>query len=108
MTHRFLSVLLAGSTALAAAGAIAAEGDPARGARLFETCRGCHAVKGYFNVYPSYRVPKLGGQKSDYTMAALAAYQQGSRGHDTMHANAATLSGQDIVDIAVYLEQYGD
>ena len=38
-----------------------AEGDPARGERLADTCKGCHAVETYNNVYPTYHVPKLAG-----------------------------------------------
>ena len=68
---------------------------------------GCHAVKSYFNVYPTYHVPKLGGQGAGYIASALKAYKAGTRAHDTMHANAENLSDQDIADIAAYLENYG-
>ena len=98
---------LAVGLALAAAGGQAAETDTAHGRLLFETCRGCHAVPGYYNVYPSYRVPKLGGQNAAYIAAALRSYKEGSRTHDTMHANASALSEQDIADIAAFLEGYG-
>ena len=78
-------------------------GDPQAGALKFNTCRGCHSVPGYTNAYPTYHVPKLGGQHSDYTVAALTAYQQGSRTHPTMIANAANLGPGDMADIAAYL-----
>ena len=71
-----------------------------------ETCLGCHAVEGYFNVYPTYRVPKLGGQSPGYILSALRAYKVGSRKHETMHANAENLSDQDMKDIAEYLSNY--
>ena len=71
-----------------------------------ETCLGCHAVEGYFNVYPTYRVPKLGGQSPDYIFSALKAYKDGSRKHETMHANAENLSDQDMKDIAEYLSNH--
>lgn len=64
-------------------------------------------VKGYFNAYPTYRVPKLGGQSPEYIVAALKAYQDGKRAHDTMHAQAAQLSEQDMLDIAAFLSQHG-
>jgi cytochrome c553 len=79
-----------------------AEGDPAAGAFKAETCYGCHAVPNYFNVYPSYHVPKLGGQRSEYVVEALKAYKAGSRDHGTMQANATNLSEQDMRDIAAY------
>ena len=77
-------------------------GDAERGAIRGETCLGCHAISSYTNVYPTYRVPKLGGQHADYIIAALKAYRSGDRSHGTMKAQAATLSDQEIEDIAAY------
>lgn len=84
-------------------GAALAAGDPVAGKAKFTTCTGCHAIPGYTNVYPSYHVPRLGGQHPDYLIAALKAYQTGERQHPTMHANAFSLSEQDQQDIAAYL-----
>lgn len=106
MLFRTTSALLAAAFLLGGAPAMA-EGDPEAGRLKAETCMGCHAVKGYFNVYPTYHVPKLGGQNAKYVESALKAYKAGTRAHDTMHANAANLSDQDIADIAAYLENYG-
>ena len=39
-----------------------------------ETCLGCHAIKGYKNVYPTYHVPKLGGQHAQYIVVELRSY----------------------------------
>ena len=69
-----------------------------------ETCIGCHAIEGYNNTYPTYKVPKLGGQHADYIISALKSYQNGDRKHQTMHANASGLSDHDIKDIANYFE----
>ena len=80
-----------------------AEGDPSKGQKKAETCLGCHAVSGYFNVYPSYKVPKVGGQSADYIVSALKAYKAGTRVHGTMQANAFNLSEEDMQDIASYL-----
>lgn len=101
-----ISVLLAGCLVAWSTNALAA-GDAARGRQLAETCMGCHAVKGYYNVYPSYRVPKLGGQSAKYVETALKAYQTGARAHGTMQANAYDLSEQDMADIGAYLESHG-
>lgn len=96
--------------ALVACGALAgtaqAAGDPAAGKAKFETCTGCHAIPGYTNAYPTYRVPRLGGQHPDYVVAALKGYQAGERQHPTMHANSSSLSEQDMQDIAAYLSSY--
>ena len=78
--------------------------DEYTGREKSETCVGCHAIEGYNNTYPTYKVPKLGGQHSDYKISALKAYQKGERKHGTMHANASGLSDQDIIDIANYFE----
>ena len=77
---------------------------PLPGKDKSETCLGCHAIEGYNNTYPTYKVPKLGGQHADYIIAALKAYQKGDRKHETMHANASGLSDEDIQDIAKYFE----
>ncbi len=74
-----------------------------RGSELAVTCLGCHAIEGYYNVYPTYRVPKLGGQTAKYIESALRAYRDGQRVHDTMHANAADLSDEDIANIAAFV-----
>lgn len=84
-----------------------ADGDVARGKLLFESCKGCHAVAGYYNVYPNYRVPKLGGQAAGYVEQALKSYRDKNRMHPTMQANAASLSDRDITDVASFLAQYG-
>jgi len=52
-----------------------------------------------------YHVPKLGGQKAAYIVAALKAYKKGERDHATMRAIAADLSDQDMEDIAAYYGQ---
>ncbi len=92
---------------LAGAMAANAEGDAEAGRAKAETCLGCHAVEGYYNVYPTYRVPKLGGQSAGYIASALTAYKNGTRAHDTMHANAADLDDQDIADIAAFVADFG-
>jgi cytochrome c553 len=79
------------------------EPDLARGAALAATCGGCHGVPGYRNAYPSYHVPKLGGQSADYLEVALQGYRRGTRSHPTMQAQASSLTDQDIADVAGYL-----
>ena len=79
-----------------------AAGNPEQGAIRGETCLGCHGVVSYTNVYPTYRVPKLGGQYPEYIVAALKGYRSGERSHPTMEAQASGLSDQDIEDIAAY------
>ncbi len=81
-----------------------AAGNAEQGELLAYTCMGCHGIYGYRNAYPSYRVPKLGGQKADYIETALRAYRAGSRPHPTMQAQGDTLSDQDIEDLGAHFE----
>ena len=78
--------------------------SPLPGKDKSETCLGCHAITGYNNVYPTYKVPKVAGQNADYIISALKAYRDKDRVHETMHANASALTDQDITDIAEYFE----
>lgn len=97
------AVVLALSAFAAAAAPAYAEGDPERGEVLFYTCTGCHGIAGYANTYPTYKVPKIGGQNYEYLVIALTAYQNGTRAHPTMRAQGESLSTQDIEDIASFL-----
>jgi cytochrome c553 len=81
-----------------------AAGDPAKGELKFYTCYGCHGIANYRNAYPDYSVPKLRHQNAEYLAAALQEYRDGTRPHATMHAQASSLSDQDIEDIAAYLQ----
>jgi len=81
-----------------------AAGDPVLGEKKFYTCFGCHGIDGYKNAYPDYSVPKLRHQHAAYIIAALHEYKAGERPHPTMHAQASSLSDQDIEDIAAYLQ----
>ena len=85
-------------------GTAMADGDAAAGRKKAETCLGCHGIEDYKNAYPAFPVPKLGGQNAQYIVDALKGYANGDRPHDTMHAQAATLSEQDMADIAAWFE----
>ena len=73
---------------------------------LSSTCLGCHGVVSYNNIYPTYKVPKLGNQHKDYIVSALKAYRSGERSHPTMQAHAADLSDSDIDKIASYFSSF--
>jgi cytochrome c553 len=78
-------------------------GNPDTGRTLTYTCQGCHGIEGYKNAYPSFKVPKVGGQSADYLANALIEYRNGNRKHPTMQAQAQSFSDQDIADIAAFL-----
>ena len=67
----------------------------------------CHGIPGYNNVYPTYNVPKIGGQNYAYLVAALKAYQNGERDHATMELQALSLNDGDIEDISAYFASLG-
>ena len=96
--------LLAGLAATVATTAQAdVVGDAKAGQGKVAMCIGCHGIPDYRTAYPEvYEVPKLGGQNQTYIENALHAYKKGDRHFDTMHAIAASLSDQDIADVAAY------
>jgi cytochrome c553 len=81
-----------------------AVGNVEQGKLKAETCLGCHGIPSYTSVYPTYHVPKLGGQHAEYIVAALKGYQSGERSHGTMRAQASELSEEDMVDIGAYFQ----
>jgi cytochrome c553 len=103
MTPRSAWLAMSLTLAMLAAPGLAAAADVARGAKLAYTCHGCHGIPNYKNAYPVYSVPKLGGQHAAYMVAALKEYKSGDRSHATMHAQAVSLSDNDLADIAAYL-----
>lgn len=83
--------------------AAAADGDASAGAKKIQMCQGCHGIPGFRTAYPDvYHVPRLGGQSPAYIVSALKAYKSGDRNHPTMRGIAASLSEQDMADLAAY------
>jgi cytochrome c553 len=78
-------------------------GDPARGREKVQMCQGCHGIEGWRTAFPEvYKVPRLAGQHPAYLVKALQAYKSGERSHPTMKAIAASLSDEDMADLAAY------
>lgn len=78
-------------------------GKAENGRVLAYTCQGCHGLTGYKNAYPSYKVPKIGGQSAQYLSQALNEYRDGNRQHPTMQAQSMSFTAQEIADISAYL-----
>jgi cytochrome c553 len=97
---------LAAVSTLVASAAIAQgppAGDATRGREKIRMCQGCHGIEGWRTAFPEvYRVPKIGGQHEAYLVKALQEYKSGERSHPSMRGIAATLSDQDIADLAAY------
>jgi cytochrome c553 len=78
-------------------------GDPVKGSEQTRMCEGCHGIAGWHTAYPEvYHVPKLGGQHEAYIVSALKQYRSGERSHPSMRAIAASLSDDDIANLAAY------
>ncbi len=81
-------------------------GDAARGAQKVQMCQGCHGIEGWRTAFPEvYSVPRIGGQHPQYIVQALHEYKSGDRSHPSMRAIAASLSDQDMADVAAYYGQ---
>jgi cytochrome c553 len=106
LTHLAAAAALAAAVPFAAAAQDAAAGNPVAGSQKTQICGGCHGIEGWRTAFPEvYKVPKLGGQHQAYLVKALQAYRSGERSHPTMRAIAASLSDQDMADLAAYYAQ---
>ena len=85
---------------------VQAAGDPDSGRTKFYTCGGCHGIQGYSNAFPTYPVPKLGGQHAEFVVAALKAYQSGARKHGSMEGNSNGMTEQDFQDLGAYVSRF--
>jgi cytochrome c553 len=105
MSHHFLNALLGAALAFGAHAAIA---QPTTDKRLgmenaHAMCIGCHGIPGYKTAFPEvYHVPKIAGQQPAYIVSALKAYKSGERSHPSMRGIAASLTEEDMKEIAAY------
>ena len=76
-----------------------AAGDVAAGKAAAASCGGCHGEDG---VSGSPATPSLAGQDAQYIVAALVAYKNGSRAHDTMKGLVASLDDNGMKNLAAY------
>jgi cytochrome c553 len=100
-----LAVLMSAGVALAQD---AGPGNAAQCAMKVQMCQGCHGIEGWRTAYPEvYKVPRIAGQHEAYIVKALQEYKAGERSHPSMRAIAASLSDQDMADVAAYYGQTG-
>jgi cytochrome c553 len=76
-----------------------ADGDPAAGKVAAAACAGCHGEQG---VSTNPANPSLAGQDAQYFVAAMKAYQDGSRKDETMKLAVSALSERAIVDMGAF------
>lgn len=63
-------------------------------------CAACHGADGVTTIDPSY--PVLAGQYPDFLARALGDYKSGARKNPIMMGLAATLTPEDIRNVAAY------
>lgn len=81
--------------------------NPVAGRSKNALCIGCHGIEGYRVAFPAlYTVPMIAGQNSKYIENALKAYKNGERTHPTMRSIAASLTEQDMADLAAYYASF--
>lgn len=76
-------------------------GTVAAGATKSALCAACHGPNGN-SINPEW--PRLAGQSAVYIAEQLRLFRSGVRNNPVMKPLAATLSDQDIDDLAVYFE----
>ncbi len=104
MKKLFILLALAGVAHFAVAADVVGNADAAHS--KIAMCIGCHAIPGYKTAFPEvYKVPMIGGQSAEYIVNALKEYKKGDRKHPSMRGIAASLSEQDMADIAAYYSQ---
>jgi len=96
------ALLFAGSKLALAQGAAPAEKGPDF-QNFHAQCIGCHGIPGYKTAFPHvYHVPKIAGQQPGYIIAALKAYKSGERSHPSMRGIAASLTEEQMKQLAEF------
>ncbi len=73
--------------------------DLEAGRKVAGMCRTCHGTDGYARVPIA---PHIGGEPASYLEAQLRAFRSGERVHEMMTVVAASLSDQQISDVAAW------
>lgn len=101
MSARTVFAAAAIALSVAFAQSAAAGGKPEAGkAKAAQVCAACHGADGAKPSAPDQ--PILAGQYYDYLVKALADYKSGKRNNAIMKAFAASLSNQEIEDLAAW------
>jgi cytochrome c553 len=79
-----------------------AAGSAAAGKDKAISCGACHGADGN-SVNPTW--PSLAGQNATYIVNQLNAFKTGSRSNVLMNAQAASLSDEDMADVAAYFSE---
>ena len=96
-----IRIAMALALGMALSQAALAGGDAQAGkAKAAQVCAACHSADGTKPTAPQY--PILAGQYDEYLVRALSDYKSGKRQNPIMQGFAATLSQQDIENVAAW------
>jgi cytochrome c553 len=96
-----LTAVIAAAALLGAAPAALGKGNAEAGkAKAAQVCAACHGADGAKPSAPDQ--PLLAGQHYDYLVQSLNDYKSGKRNNAVMKGFAASLSKQDIEDLAAW------
>jgi cytochrome c553 len=95
---RTAALIVLGGLTLAGGNPAVAD-DPAAGRQVANMCRTCHGIDGYAAIPIA---PHIGGEPKEYLEAQLMAFKTGAREHEMMTVVAASLSAQQISDVAAW------
>lgn len=98
--NRILTIAVVAAIAFGAASAQAKGNVEAGKAKAAQVCAACHGPDGNKPTGPDF--PVLAGQYPDYIKKALSDYKSGKRNNPIMKGFAATLSVQDMDDLAAW------
>ncbi|MEM8571314.1 MAG: c-type cytochrome [Pseudomonadota bacterium] len=91
--------LLGGLLLAGGLGMPVAADDPQAGRLVANMCQTCHGIDGYAAIPIA---PHIGGEPHSYLEAQLMAFKTGAREHEMMSVVAASLSAQQISDVAAW------
>jgi cytochrome c553 len=93
------SILFVVMAALMFASSSVMAGDAAAGKAKSAICAACHGVDG-ISMNPLW--PNLKGQKEQYLIKQIKAFRDGTRKDPSMQPMVASLSDEDIENLAAY------
>ncbi len=99
MKPSYIGIILIGLSSLMSFALFAADSEA--GKTKSALCAGCHGVDGNS---PNAIWPSLAGQHASYLVKQLENFKSGERTDPVMQGMAATLSEEDMQDVAAYYE----
>jgi len=98
-----ITLVLGLAMAFPARAAPPVKGDPSKGGKIAgEVCIACHGADGNGSTPPNPEFPKIAAKQPEYILKQLKDFKAGKRKNDIMAAMVATLTPDDMANLAVY------